>query len=100
METTLNRCSVLTTANRSTNTHDYLCSVGHVIDPSSLFYDAMCCCRVSVLEGGLPAWKAIGGELDTSAVDDQQLQAATEAARAAASGRTMKFKSTLKQDKV
>jgi hypothetical protein len=34
-----------------------------------------------VLDGGLPAWKAAGGEVDTSPVSDEQLHAAAEALR-------------------
>ena len=30
----------------------------------------ICMCRVSVLEGGLPAWKAVGGELETAPVPE------------------------------
>lgn len=37
--------------------------------------------RVAVLDGGMPAWKAAGGEVDTSPVDDARLHAAAEALR-------------------
>lgn len=37
--------------------------------------------RVAVLQGGLPAWRAAGGEIDASSVDDATLHAATAAAR-------------------
>lgn len=54
-------------------------------------------CRIAVLEGGLPAWKAAGGPVDTSAADDVD-QRPKQAARSG-SGST-KYKATLKKDKV
>lgn len=51
-----------------------------------------------MLEGGLPAWKAAGGPLDTSAARDEDLQRSKSAARSVA-GPT-KYKAKLKKDKV
>eukprot|EP00878_Enallax_costatus_P024722 GHUV01026404.1.p1 GENE.GHUV01026404.1~~GHUV01026404.1.p1 ORF type:complete len:347 (+),score=113.06 GHUV01026404.1:518-1558(+) len=56
--------------------------------------------RIAVLEGGLPAWKAVGADLDTSAVNEQQLNTATVAARAAAFSGSTKYKAILKREKV
>ena len=38
-------------------------------------------CRVAVLDGGMPAWRAAGGEVETAPVDDAALHAAAEALR-------------------
>ena len=43
-------------------------------------------CSVAVLDGGLPAWKAAGGALDTSPVSQQQLERPAAAARAPQQG--------------
>lgn len=37
--------------------------------------------RVAVLDGGLPAWKAAGGEVETTPVEDAAIHAAAEALR-------------------
>lgn len=36
-------------------------------------------CRVAVLDGGLPAWRAAGGEVDSSPVDEAALHAPAQA---------------------
>jgi hypothetical protein len=41
-------------------------------------------CRVAVLDGGLPAWKATGGEVETSPIDPADMDAPATAAQAAA----------------
>lgn len=51
-----------------------------------------------MLEGGLPAWKAVGGPTDTSPATDQQLQVSKQAARQSPS--STKYKAALKKDKV
>ncbi|WIA35856.1 hypothetical protein OEZ86_004240 [Tetradesmus obliquus] len=56
--------------------------------------------RVAVLEGGLPAWKAAGLELDESAAGSEALTAATAAACAASSSGSSKYKAKLMRDKV
>uniref|UniRef100_A0A383V303 Sulfurtransferase n=1 Tax=Tetradesmus obliquus TaxID=3088 RepID=A0A383V303_TETOB len=56
--------------------------------------------RVAVLEGGLPAWKAAGLELDESAAGSEALTAATAAACAASSSGSSKYKAKLMKDKV
>lgn len=37
--------------------------------------------RVAVLDGGLPAWKAVGGEVDSNPAKEEAMMAATKAAR-------------------
>jgi 3-mercaptopyruvate sulfurtransferase SseA len=37
--------------------------------------------RVAVLDGGLPAWKAVGGEVDSVPAKEEAMMAATKAAR-------------------
>jgi thiosulfate/3-mercaptopyruvate sulfurtransferase len=57
--------------------------------------------KVAVLDGGLPAWKAVGGEVDTDAaapaVAEEKRMAPTQAAQAASlqSIDSLKYKSTL-----
>lgn len=52
------------------------------------------------MEGGLPAWKAAGLELDESAAGSEALSAATAAACAASSSGSSKYKAKLMRDKV
>jgi hypothetical protein len=54
---------------------------------------------VAVLEGGLPAWKAAGLQLEQAPASSDALEEATAAARAASSG-SSKYKATLMKDKV
>jgi 3-mercaptopyruvate sulfurtransferase SseA len=51
------------------------------------------------LEGGLPAWKAAGGPVDTTAAPPEALSRAKQAARQQVEGAT-KYKAHLKHDKV
>lgn len=51
-----------------------------------------------MLDGGLPAWKAIGGPLDTAPVDDSALQAPARAAQAPP-GAT-RYRASLARDEV
>ncbi|GBF94260.1 3-mercaptopyruvate sulfurtransferase [Raphidocelis subcapitata] len=55
--------------------------------------------NAAVLEGGLPAWKAAGLPLETDAVTDEAMRAATEAARATGGG-PARYKARLARDKV
>jgi hypothetical protein len=55
---------------------------------------------VALLEGGLPAWKAAGLDVDESAASSDTLAAATAAARAANSSSSTKYKATLIKEKV
>jgi 3-mercaptopyruvate sulfurtransferase SseA len=57
---------------------------------------------VAVLEGGLPAWKAAGGELDSSRAPQHALTLSRDAARGAggSSSSSPTYKAVLKKDKV
>lgn len=52
-----------------------------------------------MLEGGLPAWKAAGGPVDTSAAPDSAVQRSKQAASTSAAVST-RYKAVLKKDKV
>lgn len=45
-----------------------------------------CPCSVAVLDGGMPAWKAAGFEVETSPVDEAALHAPAEALRSPPAG--------------
>ena len=52
------------------------------------------------MEGGLPAWKALGLPMEVDPVPDEKVTAPAQAARAAAPAATSTYKATLDKSKV
>ena len=56
--------------------------------------------KVAVLDGGLPAWKAAGGAMDTAPVDEAALAAAGAAAQAPPPSGELRYRAKLRAEEV